>query len=155
MSLNQDDLFIGVEVYLNGVANSLKQAKQHNINNFLIWPSDIDLVFNDLPERSLDGVYILFPDPWHKNRYMKKRLFNAQRLGILKSKLKINGFLSFASDIGDYFESAKNLIFQDKDFSMHTNDFNVPHDGYIKTKYHIKAEKSSRRPQFFYAIKNI
>jgi release factor glutamine methyltransferase len=153
MSLNPTSLFIGAEVYLNGVANSLKLAGEQNINNFLIWPGDIDLILANLPGASLDGIYILFPDPWHKRRYMKKRLFNSERLQTLKTKLKQNGFLVFASDIDDYFESAKTLIQQDHDLSIQNSDFLAPHEGYVKTKYHQKAEAAGRIPQFLYASK--
>src|SRR5688572_5939806 len=41
---NQDAFFIGAEAYLNGVANTLKMAKEHEITNFLIWPDDVDLI---------------------------------------------------------------------------------------------------------------
>jgi release factor glutamine methyltransferase len=153
MSLDMASLFIGAEVYLNGVANVLKQTGEQNINNFLIWPEDIDLILANLPAESLDGIYILFPDPWHKRRYMKKRLLNAERLELLKTKLKPNGFLVFASDIDDYFDSAKNLIHKDPDLSIQNSDFLTPHKGYIKTKYHQKAEESGRTPQFLYASK--
>lgn len=154
MSLNLTSLYIGAEVYLNGVANSLKQAKEQALDNFLIWPGDIDLIIASLPQNSLVGIYILFPDPWHKRRYMKKRLLNAERLKTLKAKLKPNGFLVFASDIEDYFESAKALISQDLDFLIQNSDFTTPHAGYIKTKYHQKAEKADRIPQFLYACKD-
>ena len=75
-SLNPDNLYVGVEVYLNGVANFLKLATQKDNNNFFIWPNDLDMILQDIPDRSLDGIYILFPDPWHKRRYLKKRLLN-------------------------------------------------------------------------------
>ncbi len=40
--MNPNALFIGVEVYLNGVANVLKLAGEHNITNFLLFPNNLD-----------------------------------------------------------------------------------------------------------------
>lgn len=155
MSSNPDALFIGAEVYLNGVAGVLKLAREKNLDNFLIWPGDVDLILSSLKPGSLDGVYILFPDPWHKRRYMKKRLLGKERLELLKGSLKNNGFLAFATDIDDYFDHAKNLILQDPDFLLSNKSDRAPHPHYIKTKYHQKAEDQGRTARFLYANKSM
>ena len=145
-------LYIGAEVYLNGVANFLKVMRDYANQNYMLWPDDIDLILNEMSPNSLNGVYILFPDPWHKRKYLPRRLFNSDRLLKIKDKLKTGGFISFASDIDDYFLLAKNLIIQDEDFSFESKDFSKPHDGYVQTKYHQKAILEGRNPQFITAI---
>ncbi|WP_395476808.1 bifunctional peptide chain release factor N(5)-glutamine methyltransferase PrmC/tRNA (guanosine(46)-N7)-methyltransferase TrmB [Rickettsia endosymbiont of Pantilius tunicatus] len=151
--MNPDKLFIGVEVYLNGVANVLKLAEEQNITNFLLFPNNLDFILHDLPDNRLDGIYILFPDPWIKNRQKKKRILNKERLTILQTKLKNKGSLIFASDIENYFEEVVELIKQNGNFQI-TNEDNYakPHDNYIITKYHQKAINESRTPQFLKAI---
>lgn len=99
--------------------------------------------------------YILFPDPWHKRRYLKKRLFNQERLCLFKKKLKNKGFISFASDIEDYFDSAKSILENDNDFKILEKDFTIPHTDYIQTKYHTKAINENRTVQFISAIYEI
>lgn len=147
--MNPDVLFIGVEVYLNGVANVLKLANDQNITNFLLFPNNLDLILNDLPSNSLDGIYILFPDPWIKNKQRKKRIFNKERLKILQDKLKDNGNLVFASDIENYFYEVIELIEQSGNFEiMNKDDYLTSHDNYIITKYHQKAIKANRTPKF-------
>ena len=148
---NPDSLHIGVEVYINGVANALKQLDNCDCNNFMIWPDDLDLVLKKIPDNSLDGIYVLFPDPWHKRRSLKKRLFNQPRLDDFKDKLKNHGFVAFASDIDDYFDVACSLLKNDSDFTIKDNDFNSPHAGYIQTKYHSKAIREGRAAQFITA----
>ena len=150
VNLNPDNLYVGAEVYLNGVANFLKLITKENHNNFLIWPNDLDMMLEDMPDHSLDGIYILFPDPWHKRRYLKKRLVNKDRLDIFKIKLKVGGFIAFASDIEDYFEDIKKLFMQDNQLIINTN-FLSPHEGYITTKYHQKAIKENRLARFIQA----
>ena len=150
--LNPNYLFLGAEVYLNGAANVIKRALGRNLENYLIWPDDIDLMIDYLPPKSLDGVYILFPDPWHKRRYMKKRLVTSQRVKIIKDKLKHSAFFSFASDIEDYFHDVKNLLEQDSDFVIIGKDFSTPHPGYVITKYHQKAVENGRTPTFIKAV---
>ena len=153
INLNPDSLYVGVEVYLNGVAKILKQLKNTGHSNFMIWPDDLDLILENLPKKSLDGIYVLFPDPWHKRKYLKKRLFNQNRLNSFKDKLKSGGFVSFASDIEDYFKSACTMFDKDSDFTTQkSTDYFSPHSGYIQTKYHDKAIKEGRHAQFITAV---
>lgn len=146
---NPDSLYIGVEVYINGVANALKQIQ--TCNNFMLWPDDLDLIIDKIPLNSLDGIYILFPDPWHKRRALKKRLFNQLRLDSFKTILKKDGFIAFASDIEDYVDSTYNLLNLDPDFVIQNTDLTIPHTGYIQTKYHSKGLKEGRDAQFIQA----
>ena len=118
----------------------------------MIWPDDLDLILHQMPPASLDGIYILFPDPWHKRRHLKKRLFNQSRLDSFKDKLKNGGFIIFASDIEDYFAAVHNLLDTDHNFTIKGNNFSVPNSGYIQTKYHSKAIKEGRNTQFVKAL---
>ena len=149
--INPKNLYIGVEVYLNGIASFLKLVAKSQNDNFLIWPNDVDMILKDIPNRSLEGVYVLFPDPWHKRRYMKKRLMNKERVEFLKSKLKTGGFIAFASDIEDYFENVKKIFLEDKELIIQNTDFLLPHAGYIITKYHQKSIRENRETQFLQA----
>lgn len=149
---NKNDFFIGVEVYLNGVAHVLKKAKEISASNFLIWPSDLDFIMYDIPPKSIDGIYILFPDPWHKRRQRKKRLFNEVRLKLFKKIIKSGGMIIFASDIDDYFDSSKKLIASDSDFIINNTNYIIPPENYIITKYHQKAILAGRSAQFIEAI---
>lgn len=149
---NPESLFIGAEVYLNGVANVLKLAKEKEVSNFLLWPNDIDLMLLNLPNDIIKGIYILFPDPWPKRNQRKRRIFNKERLEILRNKLQVDGFLVFASDIEDYFESSKRLICEDN-FRLLDERYITPHHGYIATKYHMKALDENRVARFITAYK--
>jgi release factor glutamine methyltransferase len=150
VSLHPDNLYVGAEVYLNGVANFLKLAT--NVENFLLWPNDLDMMLGDMPPHSLDGIYILFPDPWHKRKYLKKRLVNKERLEIFKAKLKPGGFIAFASDIEDYFADVKKLFTTDAQLKIINNDDQIAHDGYLITKYHQKAIKENRVARFIQVV---
>ncbi len=151
VQLNPDCLYIGAEVYLNGVANIFKQIEA---TNFMIWPDDLDEILEKIPPGSIDGIYVLFPDPWHKRRHLKKRLFNQARLAGFKGALKEGGFIVFASDISDYFDDARKLLESDGSFSLERDDFTIPHEGYIQTKYHTKAIREWRVAQFIEAKMN-
>jgi release factor glutamine methyltransferase len=145
-----ENLFIGAEVYLNGVASVLRHASEYEINNFLLWPDDIDRILSSIPSNSLSGIYILFPDPWPKRRDFKKRLINELRLPTILDKLKSQASLWFASDIEDYVNSVLKLATNIDGFVIRgdENNFSTPHANYIQTKYHKKALEEGRVASF-------
>jgi tRNA (guanine-N7-)-methyltransferase len=110
MALRTPDAdFIGAEVYLTGVAKLLRRLIQHK-QSTSSYPSNIRIFTEDcriLLERligyeSLDGVYILFPDPWPKKRHLKRRLINPEFTQLLYPRLKDQGFVVVATDCEDY-----------------------------------------------------
>ncbi len=146
-ALDPSTLYIGFEPYLNGVANAIKLAKDAEAGNLLLWPDDMDLVFDQLPNDLLSEIYILFPDPWPKLRHHKRRIINPTRLKLFTSKLKANGRLYFASDIAHYFNSAQEIIGSTGLFKeIYSGPLSF--ENYIKTRYHLKAEEENRAPQF-------
>ena len=149
---NPDIIHIGFEPYLNGIANALLMAEEVGIENIRLWPDDMDLIFNKLPDHSLNAIYILFPDPWPKTKQKKRRIICPERLVLFHSKLQENGRLYFASDIADYVDNVEKMLKASNLFELLDNPSNEPHEGYIKTKYHGKAELEDRVPRFLWAL---
>ena len=129
------------------MANAIKLAKDAGVTNIVLWPDDMDLVFDKLPSDILSEIYILFPDPWPKLRHHKRRIINPTRLKLFASKLKEKGKLYFASDIAHYFNSAGEIIGATGLFKEIYSGL-VPFENYIKTRYHLKAEEENRAPEF-------
>lgn len=142
-----EELFLGFEPYLNGIANALKIADKEDITNFKLWNDDADFILPKLNDESIDNIYILFPDPWPKSRQNKRRFLNKNRLNILQRILKKNGKIHFASDIKDYFDDVYNLM-KDSNLKDISNPKFTPHESYTITKYHQKAVTEHRHPEF-------
>jgi len=149
-ALDPEALHIGFEPYLNGVANSLRLAEDMEVKNILLWPDDMDLVFDKLPDNLFDEIYVLFPDPWPKLRHQKRRIINSTRLRLFAQKLKPRGRLHFASDIDHYFNSAQREM-QACGYFEEVIASEQPPLGYIKTRYNLKAEDEGRTSRFLCA----
>ncbi len=97
--------FLAVEVHTPGVGGLLKLIEEQALTNIRIIQHDVvDVLQNMLPDASLDGVHIFFPDPWHKKRHHKRRLIQAEFVNLLCSKLKTGGYLHVATDWQEYAE---------------------------------------------------
>ena len=147
---NPDKFFVGSDVYINGVNKVIKGIISSNIENLKVWDDDVNTLLENLKLNSLEGVYVLFPDPWHKRRHNKRRLLNKAMLDRLVSLMKKEAVLIFASDNLDYFQQV-----QDMTRSMCNLKPTICKDtlGYVKTKYHRKAEDCKATCKFLYMKK--
>jgi tRNA (guanine-N7-)-methyltransferase len=97
--------FLGVEVHTPGVGALLKLIDELSIPNIRIIQHDaVDVLNHMLPDASLDGVHIFFPDPWHKKRHHKRRLIQPEFVQLLCAKIKPGGYLHVATDWQEYAE---------------------------------------------------
>ena len=55
-----------------------------------------------LPEGSLAGIHIFFPDPWHKLRHNKRRLVQPPLVARLASRLRAGAYIHCATDWEPY-----------------------------------------------------
>jgi tRNA (guanine-N7-)-methyltransferase len=98
-----DKNFLGVEVHTPGIGSLLKLiGEQHLTNLRLIQHDAVEVVTNMVAPRSLAGVHVFFPDPWHKARHNKRRLLQPAFVTLLASRLAPGGYLHCATDWEDY-----------------------------------------------------
>ncbi|NOT16817.1 MAG: tRNA (guanosine(46)-N7)-methyltransferase TrmB [Sulfuriferula sp.] len=95
--------YLGIEVHGPGVGSLLNQIEQRELHNLRIIQHDAVEVLRDMiPDASLAGVHIFFPDPWHKKRHNKRRLIKPEFVALISQKLAPNGYLHCATDWEDY-----------------------------------------------------
>ncbi|AHX11798.1 tRNA (guanine-N(7)-)-methyltransferase [Neorickettsia helminthoeca str. Oregon] len=99
-----DKIFIGSEVYENGICKLLGEIKNRGLSNVFIWSLDVRILLQRLKKQIFNTVYILFPDPWPKKRHNKRRIVNRPFLGLLLENLHPSGELIVATDNKDYAE---------------------------------------------------
>jgi len=97
------DYFIGVDPFINGVANVVQKAKELNLNNISILDIPVQKVVDIFLDNFFSKVFVLFPDPWMKNKQKKRRLLNYLFLEKILKKMKIKSTLIFVTDDHDYF----------------------------------------------------
>lgn len=95
--------FIAVETHKPGIGAVLLGIKQACLTNLRVWYADVvDVLAASVPDRSLQGVQIFFPDPWPKRRHHERRLIQPAFVQLLASKLMAKGELHLATDWEDY-----------------------------------------------------
>ncbi|MEU5690665.1 tRNA (guanosine(46)-N7)-methyltransferase TrmB [Actinosynnema sp. NPDC020468] len=97
--------YVAVEVYKPGVAQLLMRAESLQVTNLRVFRGDaVDLLTEHVPEGSLHGVRIFFPDPWPKKKHHKRRLVQPEFVRLLATRLEVGGTLHLATDWEHYAE---------------------------------------------------
>jgi tRNA (guanine-N7-)-methyltransferase len=120
--------YLAVEVHEPGIGSLLRQAQTADINNLRVIHNDvIETLKYQIPEQSLDQVYIFFPDPWPKKRHHKRRLINPEFLALLKPRLKSHARIYIATDWQNLAEHVLNICDNDSDlFNLAGRGFAAP-----------------------------
>lgn len=140
---NSDEFFLGAEAYKGGIAKLVTKLLEGKVKNVAIWPQDVRLLIERLPQASLTNIYMLFPDPWPKTRHKKRRLANRDFLTELSSKLQQGGKFYFASDSKDYCQQVRSLALQISSLKELECDQSAPYAEYVMTKYHRKSAQEA------------
>jgi tRNA (guanine-N7-)-methyltransferase len=101
--LMPDRNFFCCEVHDPGVGALLKRIGEQDLANIRIVKHDaVEVIDHMVPESSLAGVHVFFPDPWHKARHNKRRLIKPALVARLASRLQTGGYIHCATDWEDY-----------------------------------------------------
>ena len=74
---NPDALIIAIEIFWDGNINLCKQLSKLKLYNVKIFLSNVLKLLDHLNKVDyFNEIWILFPDPWPKNKHFKRRLIN-------------------------------------------------------------------------------
>ena len=110
--------YVAVEMHEPGLAALLMLIVEKELTNVKFIREDAIYLLNHfIPEASLDGIHLLFPDPWPKNRQHKRRIVQSEFIEMVGKKLKQGGFIHIATDWQPYADWIKVRFDQSDTFS--------------------------------------
>lgn len=110
-ALYSERLILGSDVMLGRLRRVARKAQRRRLDNVeLLRGSNLELLAWQLPEKSVDRIHLLCPDPWPKARHRRKRLVNAEFLGKTARVLKEGGIFHFSTDVEDYYRQTESLL---------------------------------------------
>jgi tRNA (guanine-N7-)-methyltransferase len=109
--------YLGIEVHRPGVGALLKEVSERDLTNVRVMNYDaIEVLDKMIPDSALAGVYLFFPDPWHKKRHHKRRIVQPEFVAKIAQKLQPNGIFHLATDWENYAEHMMEVMSQAPDF---------------------------------------
>lgn len=95
--------YLCLEVYLKGVVKLLRDVQKLELDNIkLMRFNAVDVLEHMIPDGSIQGFHIFFPDPWPKKRHHKRRLIQPEFVNLLSRKLVKGGYIYLATDWQEY-----------------------------------------------------
>lgn len=95
--------FLGFEQCAKRIVKTLRKINEADIANVRLVQIDAALAFRYvLKAASVERIHCLFPCPWPKKRHAKHRLFSANFLRLVNSRLTIGGQLRLVTDHRPY-----------------------------------------------------
>ncbi len=136
--------YIGIEVHRPGVGHLLMKIEERGLANVRVMCADaVEVLEKQIPDVSLDALYLFFPDPWHKKRHHKRRQVRHEWAQLVRRKLKTGGLLHMATDWENYAEHMLEILSAAKGFknTSKNGDF-VPKPSYRpETKFERRGLK--------------
>jgi tRNA (guanine-N7-)-methyltransferase len=146
-ALNPDVTIIGAEAFLNGVAKILSEIDARALTNVRLHYGDARPLLEALPAAVFNRIFLLYPDPWPKERHKKRRFINPVNLDHFHRLLTPDGQFLFASDIPDYVDWTREHVAEHKGF-VEDGDPTQPYENWIRTRFEAKAFREGRTPAY-------
>ena len=109
---------LGFEVYRPAIARMLGHLARNGLDNVRIVEADVVAGLQRLlPPRSIDTLWMFFPDPWPKPRHHKRRLLTPAFAILAASRLKPGAIWRLATDCGDYADLMRKILDDDPAFA--------------------------------------
>jgi tRNA (guanine-N7-)-methyltransferase len=141
---------IGCEPFLNGVAMALGKIRAAGLSNLRLYPWDVRDLFDVLPDACLDRAFLLYPDPWPKQRHHRRRFVTPEHLLPLARVMKPGAIFRVATDIPDYVRQTLQEVPQ-AGFTCLTQGqsaWATPWEDWPSTRYEQKALREGRHPHY-------
>ena len=143
-----EENYLGVEVHRPGVGRLLLNVEEQGIDNVRIACTDaVELLRHRVPDASLEGIRIYFPDPWPKKRHHKRRIVQPAFITLAARKMRAGGILHLATDWEPYAEFMLEVMQGSAEFENLS-----PSGGYCAkpewrppTKYEQRGERLGHR----------
>ncbi|MBJ26695.1 MAG: tRNA (guanosine(46)-N7)-methyltransferase TrmB [Alphaproteobacteria bacterium] len=148
---NPDIGFIGCDPFMNGVASLCKKLDVEGLNNVKIYTGDAKNILKVLRPKSIQRLFILFPDPWPKKRHHKRRIINPETILLMQRIIVPGGELRIASDETSYIHWILRCMAESKVFNWSVSsqrDWQEKGADWPETRYEIKALSEGREPVF-------
>jgi len=147
--------YLGVEVHGPGVGKLIMEIREKKLDNLKIIQHDaVEVLDVMIPQGSLSGLHVFYPDPWPKKRHQKRRLMRQPIVDLMISRLCPGGYLYFVTDIEEYGQSTLDLLSSCRGIQNQFGGFAPRIEWRPETKFEARAKDASRSAFELYFIKD-
>lgn len=147
--------YIASEVFENGLCSLLSRLVPDGQEDtapvpdrLRLWDEDARILLRALPDRSLDRMFLMFPDPWPKARHAKRRFVHPETIRLVARVLKPGATWRVASDDPTY-QAWVEEVMAAQDLFDTAPPAKIRPEGWPPTRYEAKALRAGRQPFYW------
>ena len=122
--------FVGVERNVTCCGFTAKKLVEEEITNAKLMFINAEFLMVNIPDNSIDGIFLNFSDPWPKKRHHKRRLTAISYLNNYYRVLKSGGHLVIKTDNPDLFTFTLENIQETKFKTISQTDNYMDYDSF-------------------------
>lgn len=154
MRRHPENGYIGAEPFINGMSSFLKDIQDSKTTqNIRVLMDNVIPLVQSIASESIDEIYVLNPDPWHKKRHHQRRIINQKNLDLFSKILKPEGRLIMSTDVRDLIEWMVTQTSLHPDFKwlvQKADDWREPPSDWIPTRYESKGAKGADKMNYLF-----
>ena len=105
--------FLGIEWASKYYRFAIDRMGRWGVDNVRLIRTDAaQFIAAHVPDESVDGFHLYFPDPWPKQYHHRRRFFQGDNLDRMLCCLKPGGWINIATDHLDYFQQMEKVAGQ-------------------------------------------
>ncbi|MGH0053019.1 MAG: tRNA (guanosine(46)-N7)-methyltransferase TrmB [Sphaerochaetaceae bacterium] len=132
--------YLGLEVFLSGFTKLLDSVGREQLDNVRLMRFDaVEVLRTMIPDDSVAGFHIFFPDPWPKKRQQKRRLIQQPFAALLASKLVKDGYIYCVTDWEEYAYQMVDVFHKTKGLTNPYGGFSPPISWRDTTRFEQKG----------------
>lgn len=106
-----DHMILAADVLSGRLRKLVNRNQRNGVENMRVLKSEARmLIARLLPDRTLDRIHILCPDPWPKDRHSDNRLLSSNFMTHIHRVLKDNGVWHFSTDDLEYLAAVRKAV---------------------------------------------
>lgn len=146
--------YLGIEVSRRAALHCVWLAEKRELDNVKIIMASVKRLYPLVEKETWEAVYLHFPDPVHKRKDEKLRVFDQSFLDAAAKGLVVGGRLSVVSDKADFFFEMLELAEGDGRFSkQHAERYLSGYEPGVKSRFQRSWERKGIRPKRFVLTK--
>lgn len=142
--------FLGIEASRRAVYHAVHLANRLHLENIRFIRADVKLLHPLIAPQIWSKVYLHFPDPVHKRKDEKRRIFDPGFLDLIAKALQPGGEISIVSDKSDFFFEMLELAEGDSRFAKaHPDRYLEGFEPQVKSRFQRAWENRGVVPLHF------
>ena len=101
---DEETLYMGIDIQGERIWSGAKYALENNLENVHFLRTQIDVLERYIPRKTVDEIWVTFPDPFLRDRDERRRLTSDKFLKIYRKILKKNGIMHLKTDSKELYD---------------------------------------------------